>query len=308
MSPNDNDGSANPYLLFARECSPVRLQFVTVTVTMSVYRSVFLSKGTENDCILQLVYTYMPPRRRWFHYAREWPRRLQAPERLGSGYKPRGCLWLSCGSAWLRWLRREEMDEWEERYRSRFEVELDTSRVICLRTRRDIAAFDARFGVSKPGKMEDGERYTTRVVAWDRVRTETGAAGVAFIYTRRRISRWPVVHWYTTLDVCSAAVWDMNAVRLAGEQGRRVMPRRVPEASRQANANREGYYTSTFFSILTKRPMSSGMALNCPPPPTRRGLERRDEHGAIWNLGRVGMGPPPQPQGLKGGEAFIEAW
>jgi hypothetical protein len=97
------------------------------------------------------------------------PKDLHGQGTLGSWFKPRGCLWLSCGDAWLKWLSDEQMASMLKSYRFVWTVEVDTERLVCLMTKRDIKHFHKRFGVVA---------HESYAIDWDRVRRETGKSGV----------------------------------------------------------------------------------------------------------------------------------
>jgi hypothetical protein len=110
--------------------------------------------------------------------------------------KPAG-LWYSCGPAWLEWVERE-VPHWIDDYTCLYEIDVDLSRMVVLRTARGFDAFTRRFGA-------DGND----VIDWRAVEA-TGAAGVEICPYQYRRRREP--HWYYTWDVASGCVWDPAAV------------------------------------------------------------------------------------------------
>jgi hypothetical protein len=141
-------------------------------------------------------------------------RGFKTPKTLGIGFKPQGGVWVSCDDSWKEWnvLNDGPVHAYE------YEVELDMSKLIVLKTLKDVRDFSKEFCIPSSEFEEipavsgfTPEDWNNMFIRWDRVRDETGKSGIfvknANIKTARE--RYP---WYSTFDVCSASIWNKDAI------------------------------------------------------------------------------------------------
>jgi hypothetical protein len=149
-------------------------------------------------------------------------RSLVRPASLGCAFKPRKCLWLSCGDAWIDWLRDEDMAAMVGRLKYRYATRVARASLIDLATMADVQAFTRRFGRSY---KTSGNDDAVIVIDWDAVRrSQPAKAGILLTartmraVKRRCLADFAVGHelselaWASTFDVCSCAIWDPGAL------------------------------------------------------------------------------------------------
>jgi hypothetical protein len=118
------------------------------------------------------------------------------------GTKPAG-LWYACGGEWLKFTAEHIQHRLiEDRYI--YELRIDLSRVLRLRTQKAILAFDAEYG--RP--WEDDT-----VIDWARVAEQY--AGVEICPYQGNLKMR--LFWYYTWDVASGCIWDISAIRSVRE-------------------------------------------------------------------------------------------
>lgn len=145
------------------------------------------------------------------HYSPRLFKEFVAPERLGSSFKPRGALWLSCGRAWMEWIE-NEMPAWRRRYRHEYVFRVDTSQLLRIETSQDIQEFGKRFGIRNDDRPGSPAMYS---IDWDKVRREAKDCCGIFVKDAHVMPERldPNYLWYSTFDVCSVALWSLDCVR-----------------------------------------------------------------------------------------------
>ena len=140
----------------------------------------------------------------FIHLSRPQVQTIKSPRQLGRGFKPRGCLWFACGTAWEDWMAAEDIQP-EVPYGYRYEARLYRQRLVLLKTGRDIQEFSDNYAIPD-------EKYPFYSIDWNRVKKETGKSGIYIMNGNLKTMRkkYP---WYSTFDVCSVAIWDNNAIR-----------------------------------------------------------------------------------------------
>jgi hypothetical protein len=134
------------------------------------------------------------------------PRRITAiknPKQLGTSFKPKGCLWFSCGDAWEQWMAAEGFQP-KEPYKFKYKATLDLEKLLILKTISDIERFTRQFGI--PDKD-----YPTFFIDWNKVRKETGKSGLFVVNGNLKTARKKFA-WYSSLDGCSVAIWKNDAI------------------------------------------------------------------------------------------------
>ena len=71
---------------------------------------------------------------------------VSSEEPLGIHFKPRNCLWLSCGDAWIDWLRYEGMTTMLDRVKYRHDTAVPLASLFVLSTLAEVDAITRRFG------------------------------------------------------------------------------------------------------------------------------------------------------------------
>lgn len=117
------------------------------------------------------------------------------------GLKPKG-LWYSCGDAWKQWVRSEMPDKFE-RYKHQYELTLNPSKMLFLRSKRDVKAFEAKYLVSVSDDPADADMA---FVDWAAVAADYGGIEICSDAPQGRF-------WYSGWDVPSGAVWSQQAVK-----------------------------------------------------------------------------------------------
>lgn len=130
--------------------------------------------------------------------------------------KPRG-IWYSFEHDWYEHVL-GSMPEWISDYRATFEVEVDLSRILVLRTKRDLVAFADRYGHPSLVQQDlaefakrDGTAFEEPLdwIAWREVAKRW--SGIEFRPYTPDFER--IGDWYSSLDVASGCVWNTQAIR-----------------------------------------------------------------------------------------------
>lgn len=143
---------------------------------------------------------------RFIHLATKKFKKFKTPKDLSESVKPAGCLWVACEDSWEEWIIDNLPQERIESYKYKYNVDVDISNLIVLKTYKDIKTFSDRFCIEIDRRLG---KYT--FVDWNRVRKETGSYGIfvedATIKKARRDFTW-----YSSFDVCSVGIWDERAI------------------------------------------------------------------------------------------------
>jgi hypothetical protein len=114
-------------------------------------------------------------------------------------FKPEG-LWYSCGDEWERWNRQERPEHWK-RFRFRYQLNLDLSKILRIRTVKEFDAFNREYS-------RWNERLEAHGIEWARVAMEYDGIEICPYRPTRRES----TPWYQGWDVASGCVWSASAV------------------------------------------------------------------------------------------------
>lgn len=138
---------------------------------------------------------------KFVHLSPEKITKFKTPKNLGHSFKPKGTIWVACQNEWERYLK-EELETDLSVYKFKYEVDVDLSNVIILKTVKDIKLFTERFGL-------DEDHYDD--IDWNRIREETGSYGIFIPNPHIKKARLEF-GWYSSFDICSIAIWDKRAI------------------------------------------------------------------------------------------------
>jgi len=118
----------------------------------------------------------------------------------GINMKPKG-LWYGCGLAWFEWCAME-MPHWLKG--NVFKLELNTSRMLLLKTGEELLEFSGVYGVDqfRMGSV-DG-------IDWSRVASKY--SGIEICPYQGGLRMDSRTSWYYSWDVASGCVWGSDAV------------------------------------------------------------------------------------------------
>ncbi len=171
----------------------------------------------------------MPNRARYYHWAPH-PVRLRRMRYLQSGQpKPNG-LWFDVNGEWERWCASARFRPETFRYRHTVTI-LDASRILHLRSAKDIDAFTRKYGRDLSDRIRllegaqdldaftlnygtylfsDIRRQFSNYILWGDVAEQYGGIIIA-PYSR---SRSRTYLWYYGWHCASGCVWDTGIIRL----------------------------------------------------------------------------------------------
>ena len=113
-----------------------------------------------------------------------------------SGWKPKG-FWYGIGDSWVDFLE-SYMPDWKGDYL--YEIDIDYSRVLVLKTDDDLRKFESTYGVKK---------YPYgNVIDWGRVAQDYSGIEIPEYHQNMRMR-----DWYYPWDVASACIWDPKTVK-----------------------------------------------------------------------------------------------
>jgi hypothetical protein len=119
---------------------------------------------------------------------------------LGTFFKPRKCLWLSCGNQWEKWTA-ENMPNLKKKYKYKYKITINLSKIIVLNTWSDITKFHKKFSTSNWD------------IDWDKVRKETGKDGLLLkLNIDKTKAMKNNILWPTTFDICSTGIWNIDCI------------------------------------------------------------------------------------------------
>jgi hypothetical protein len=166
---------------------------------------------------------------KYYHWASD-PIKLRKMSYLQSGHpKPNG-LWFDVNEDWKRWCESAQFRLETLRYRHTVTI-LDTSRILFLRSAKDIDAFTRKYGrnlfggiqllqsakdigafASKYGRdlFADVQGQLSRYIAWAEV-AEKHSGIIIVPYSRARSQTYL---WYYGWNCASGCVWDTGVIRL----------------------------------------------------------------------------------------------
>jgi len=120
---------------------------------------------------------------------------------LEDASKPDG-LWYGIGGSWYRWCR-SEMPAWVYRGGHAYEVVVDESKMLFLRTPEEILSFTDEY-------LSSCYDRSTWNIDWSRVAESYSGIEISPYQYSLRMSR--KVCWYYPWDVASGVVWDNAAI------------------------------------------------------------------------------------------------
>jgi hypothetical protein len=172
----------------------------------------------------------------YYHWASD-PVRLRKMSYLQSGHpKPNG-LWFDVNGAWMRWCEAVEFRLENLRYRHPVTI-LDASRILFLRSAKDIDGFTSKYARNLSGRIQllqgtknidvfarkygsdlfgDIQRQFSNYIMWGEV-AEKHSGIVIFPYSRARSLTYL---WYYGWNCAGGCVWDTSVIRL-GKPCKRV--------------------------------------------------------------------------------------
>jgi hypothetical protein len=158
---------------------------------------------------------------KFLHYSKEKIEEIKTPKKLGISFKPKNCLWLSCNEDW-----EEIFDEFNnnlkknKKYNHIYDVDIDLSKMIILDSKKDIINFTKKFQYkyivnktikNRKTKTKKVKKENYILIDWDKVREETGSYGI-FIKNASYSDLQMKYLWYSTIDICSVAIWDKRGI------------------------------------------------------------------------------------------------
>jgi hypothetical protein len=165
----------------------------------------------------------------YYHWSAD-PVRLRKMSYLQSGDpKPNG-FWFDANGEWKRWCEAVQFRLGNFRYRHTVTI-LDTSRILFLKTARDIDAFTRKYGRNLSGHIQllqsskdvdvfarkygrdlfgEIQRQFSNYIMWDEVAGKHSGI-VIFPYFR---SRSLTYLWYYGWNCAGGCVWDTSVIRL----------------------------------------------------------------------------------------------
>jgi hypothetical protein len=142
---------------------------------------------------------------KFIHLSPREIKRFNSPKDLGDGPKPLGTLWFACGDVWEEYVASEMPDE--KNYKYKYEADLDESKLLILKTVKQIKDFTEKYWLD----VEGYPRLKSASIDWNRVRDETGKSGIYIPNAGLKKARKDYL-WYYSFDICSVAIWDKDAI------------------------------------------------------------------------------------------------
>ena len=145
---------------------------------------------------------------RYYHYCASktcLDKYTKDASKLHTGPKPdNGCLWLSVGYAWKKWLKDEKMKHMMSKYKHRKTIVLDDEFILWIKTVDDLVKFTSKYGYKDD-------------IKWNKVMIDCRARGIRGVgvskkvidYARDQI--WETntsILWVLYFDIPSIALWD----------------------------------------------------------------------------------------------------
>lgn len=113
-------------------------------------------------------------------------------------FKPSG-LWYGIGQEWINWVE-IEMSQWMGEHL--FKLDINTSRVLVLNTKKKVLEFNHTYGIDKSNRLMS-------YIDWRKAAAKySGIEFNPYFYDLRRD-----LLWYSTIDVPSGCVWKSDALR-----------------------------------------------------------------------------------------------
>ena len=109
--------------------------------------------------------------------------------------KPAG-LWYSCNEEWKNWVM-YEMPQWWESYNFKYNINVDLSKMLVIRTEEEFLAFEKEYVFGNKLKAIDWERVANRYA---------GIEICPYQYRMRGGHKW-----YRPWDIGSGCIWDPSA-------------------------------------------------------------------------------------------------
>lgn len=125
---------------------------------------------------------------------------------LGTGSKPRYCLWMSCGDEWKHYMvRHRKKDGYADRlYQWTYTV--DSRRLIVLDNEIKLTEFYNKYGIhSVESKFE-----CENAIHWDRVRADHDLK--CGIFVPRPLQFKTTARWTWGYSICSACIWSSDCI------------------------------------------------------------------------------------------------
>ena len=119
------------------------------------------------------------------------------------GSKPKG-LWYGIGNSWIEWVE-SSMPEWRGDFI--YKIEVNPSRLLQLKSRKDIDNFTETYGAYGIAASIGGEKMID--IDWRKVATKYSGIEIAPY-------QWSARHdymWYYGWDVASGCIWNKSLVK-----------------------------------------------------------------------------------------------
>lgn len=114
--------------------------------------------------------------------------------------KPKG-LWYSCNDEWKNWVM-YEMPQWWESYNFKYNIQIDMSRMLIIRTEEELLAFEQEY-ISTGSPFGPG----FKVIDWSKVANNYTGIEICPYQQGARYSS----DWYYGWDIASGCIWDPSA-------------------------------------------------------------------------------------------------
>jgi hypothetical protein len=152
------------------------------------------------------------------HYTKTKFGKFKRPKTLGFSPKPFECLWFGCNNVWEDFVMYEMDETSKEHLKYKYIGKLDLSNVLILKTKEDIINFSKKYAIKMNKtliksylKENYDEMFETYWIDWNKVRDETKSFGIFIPNANIEELRYKI-GWYSTVDVCSVAIWDERAI------------------------------------------------------------------------------------------------
>jgi hypothetical protein len=166
---------------------------------------------------------------KFLHSSSNEIKKITSARDLGCDFKPNGCLWLSCGNAWQKFVSSEGI---KHHYKYLYELNVDTRRLVKLSTIKQMRVFQQKFGILHQTKLggsgskgslgglwvsppKGGQSLGEYIIIdWDKVRHVTGKCGIWIPNPRQDLNLRSRTQseWFTGFQICSAAIWNPTCI------------------------------------------------------------------------------------------------
>ncbi len=121
-------------------------------------------------------------------------------------YKPYPCIWLSVGTQWKEWVKREGYRV--DKYRFGHRVRVNGAKLIKIGNIKAMRKFTEKYGV----KHRFDDDVTIDLIDWALVIRDNLTKSGILVMVNNMVSKLEYHHWVRIFDVDSAALWDARCL------------------------------------------------------------------------------------------------